>query len=500
MRAYCPHSPLVSTGWIEGWRLTFAGEDPLGYEGAVCTIVESETEGDRVFVALYDVHPQDEQLLDEVEGAIAGTYRKLHVRVITLDGEVTSWVYVFAGYQGGLPTAWCRDRGRCAQGGRAGRLRRAAARGRPRPPSRRPGPWGHPVAAASRAATSSRSAGVRLARPDRRSVSRGVGVRVAAQRGSRAGNGGCQPGVSASASPSGPAMTSSRVTSRRPARPAAGRRPAAPRQMDQHGRPGAGVAVGIGAAGRLRRAAVDHQLCDHPGQRDHGQFSQGARCSSPSARTRPAGTRPPRSGRPCGPLHRPARRPCDPPSTAPSSATRRHRHPPPARERQPDSSSCRARRRVRAAVPGGVELRHRSLRECGGELGVHTGQCAPPRRRGNGRHAVTMRADCYISVDVEADSPFRPVLDDLVPGGGRRHRTPRIYGDDPTATTFGSCARSATTSTRRWRSRPGPSALVATAIRPRRWPSSRPGVVAGTAGRWWSATRPATTGCSCTGT
>jgi hypothetical protein len=28
--------------------------------------------GDRVFVALYDVHPQDEQLLDEVEGAIAG--------------------------------------------------------------------------------------------------------------------------------------------------------------------------------------------------------------------------------------------------------------------------------------------------------------------------------------------------------------------------------------------------------------------------------------------
>ena len=89
MRAYCPHSPLVGTGWIEGWRLTFGGEDLLGYEGAVCTIVESETEGDRVFVALYDVHPQDEQLLDEVEGVVAGTYRKLHLRVATLDGEVT---------------------------------------------------------------------------------------------------------------------------------------------------------------------------------------------------------------------------------------------------------------------------------------------------------------------------------------------------------------------------------------------------------------------------
>ncbi len=58
MRAYCPHSPMVGTGWLEGWRLTFAGEDELGWEGAVTTIVESP--GDRVFVALYDVHPWDE--------------------------------------------------------------------------------------------------------------------------------------------------------------------------------------------------------------------------------------------------------------------------------------------------------------------------------------------------------------------------------------------------------------------------------------------------------
>ena len=78
----------------------------MGYEGAVCTIVESDTEGDRVFVALYDVDSQDEVLLDEIEGAVAGTYQKLHLRVVTLDGEVTSWVYVFAGYEGGLPTAW----------------------------------------------------------------------------------------------------------------------------------------------------------------------------------------------------------------------------------------------------------------------------------------------------------------------------------------------------------------------------------------------------------
>ena len=66
MRAYCPHSPMVGTGWLEGWRLTFAGEDVIGWEGAVTTIVESP--GDRVFVALYDVHPWDGSQLDEVEG------------------------------------------------------------------------------------------------------------------------------------------------------------------------------------------------------------------------------------------------------------------------------------------------------------------------------------------------------------------------------------------------------------------------------------------------
>jgi gamma-glutamylcyclotransferase (GGCT)/AIG2-like uncharacterized protein YtfP len=104
MRAVCPHSPLVGTGWLEGWRLTFGGEDRMGYEGAVSTVVEDPDE--RVFVALYDVHPTDENQLDDLEGVTAGAYRKLHVRVATLDGEVTAWIYVFEGYEGGLPTLW----------------------------------------------------------------------------------------------------------------------------------------------------------------------------------------------------------------------------------------------------------------------------------------------------------------------------------------------------------------------------------------------------------
>jgi hypothetical protein len=95
---------MVGVGWLEGWRLTFAGEDILGWEGAVTTVVESP--GDRVFVALYDVHPWDAAQLDEVEGVTSETYRKLTVRVVTLDGEFTAWIYVLEGYEGGLPTAW----------------------------------------------------------------------------------------------------------------------------------------------------------------------------------------------------------------------------------------------------------------------------------------------------------------------------------------------------------------------------------------------------------
>lgn len=95
---------MIGTGWLEGWRLTFGGEDVLGWEGAVTTAVESP--GDRLFVALYDVHPWDAAHLDEVEGAVAGTYRRLTVRVATLDGTATAWIYVLDGYEGGLPTAW----------------------------------------------------------------------------------------------------------------------------------------------------------------------------------------------------------------------------------------------------------------------------------------------------------------------------------------------------------------------------------------------------------
>ncbi len=102
MAERCPHSPQRGTGWLEGWRLTFGGAD-IGWEGALATVVEQP--GERVFVALYEMSGSDEDKLDEWDGATLGYYRKLRVRVATLDGDVLAWLYVLNDYEGGLPSA-----------------------------------------------------------------------------------------------------------------------------------------------------------------------------------------------------------------------------------------------------------------------------------------------------------------------------------------------------------------------------------------------------------
>src|SRR3954451_18646844 len=96
----CPHSPLSTTGWLQGWRLTFGGEEH-GWDGALSKIVEDPLE--QVFVAVYDITREDEAALDAWEGADLGLYRKTRVRVATLTGEVLVWTYVLDAYEGGLP-------------------------------------------------------------------------------------------------------------------------------------------------------------------------------------------------------------------------------------------------------------------------------------------------------------------------------------------------------------------------------------------------------------
>jgi hypothetical protein len=98
----CPHSPLRSTGWLIGWRLTFGGEEH-GWDGALATVVEDPLE--QVFVALYDVTDEDEAGLDALEQADTGLYHKTRIRVSTLLGEQLAWTYVLDAYEGGLPSA-----------------------------------------------------------------------------------------------------------------------------------------------------------------------------------------------------------------------------------------------------------------------------------------------------------------------------------------------------------------------------------------------------------
>lgn len=102
MSERCPHSPHHTIGWLEGWRLTFGGEEH-GWDGALATIVPDP--GHQVFVAVYDVTDHDMVELDKWEAVDTGLYTKLKVRVNTLAGDTVAWVYVLNAYEGGLPSA-----------------------------------------------------------------------------------------------------------------------------------------------------------------------------------------------------------------------------------------------------------------------------------------------------------------------------------------------------------------------------------------------------------
>lgn len=97
-----PFSPHRGVGWLQGWRLTFGGED-IGWEGSVATVAEDENSS--VFVSVYELSEYDEQKLDEWEGIPADLYRKIRVRVQTLDGVSLCFLYVLNGFEGGFPSS-----------------------------------------------------------------------------------------------------------------------------------------------------------------------------------------------------------------------------------------------------------------------------------------------------------------------------------------------------------------------------------------------------------
>lgn len=103
MSERCPHSPLRTTGWLDGWRLTFGGEDNVLGDGPTTTIVPDPFE--QVFVAVYDVVDQDMEALEKWELADIGLYFTTKVRISALAGELLCETYVLDTYEGGIPYA-----------------------------------------------------------------------------------------------------------------------------------------------------------------------------------------------------------------------------------------------------------------------------------------------------------------------------------------------------------------------------------------------------------
>ncbi len=101
MLTRCPHSPMSGTGWLHGWRLTFAGATSAG-KAHWRRSWKMPTQGVRGAVRRSRGRRTQPRPL---EGAELGFHRKIRVRVDTADGPTLAWLYVVDGYEGGLPSA-----------------------------------------------------------------------------------------------------------------------------------------------------------------------------------------------------------------------------------------------------------------------------------------------------------------------------------------------------------------------------------------------------------
>ncbi len=99
----CPHSPAAGTGWLNGWRLTFGGEE-LGWDGALPMIVPGSGRPG-VRRALRRVARRTCGRWTTGKAPTPGLYNKIRLRVSTLDGDVLATVYILDSFEGGLPSA-----------------------------------------------------------------------------------------------------------------------------------------------------------------------------------------------------------------------------------------------------------------------------------------------------------------------------------------------------------------------------------------------------------
>lgn len=128
MSQRAPRSPASGSGWLHGWRLTFAGSNPVNSRA---TVVEDPEH--KVFVALYDVPDEDAKELEHWSRSNELPMTKLRLpiqRIVSVPDAApmtaqhsefildatdkispplrpqleTAWLYVITEYEGGTPT------------------------------------------------------------------------------------------------------------------------------------------------------------------------------------------------------------------------------------------------------------------------------------------------------------------------------------------------------------------------------------------------------------
>jgi gamma-glutamylcyclotransferase len=107
LAARTPSATVVTTGYVEGYRLTF---DKVSSDGSgKCDIEATRISADRVYGVLFSIAESEEGALDDAEGLGHG-YRKGEVQIVTPDG--TSKAIAFSATNKNpalLPYDWYKD-------------------------------------------------------------------------------------------------------------------------------------------------------------------------------------------------------------------------------------------------------------------------------------------------------------------------------------------------------------------------------------------------------
>lgn len=94
----CPNAKVVAKSWLHDYQLVFKGRQ----FGAHATVIPAE--GYDVPVAIWELTPQDEAILDMYEGVKGGYYTKEHMKVEVNGRMRKCLIYIMTPNRYGIPT------------------------------------------------------------------------------------------------------------------------------------------------------------------------------------------------------------------------------------------------------------------------------------------------------------------------------------------------------------------------------------------------------------